>query len=412
MFESIIGYSEICKQCAEFVRTNSTPSVFLISGNRYAGKCSIALEFSRLLLCERTTEEISSQAQCMCNSCMLARKQNHPDIKVLGNRNFSIELDAVFNAFIANKQEQTRQALLQVLRKLLARADFIVWEDTEVWSSGIKSASAALADQLYKYETMETDEWQRLSVSVFTDIYKAAVKLIQSFPEQMYTVKGVRNIISWAKVSSRSNLKIVIFEYADKMSSMVENMLLKTLEESPQNTIFFVLSDNPYALLETTRSRLFHLSVPQRSIAQELQVIEQILGVTQEQLDTKKIPIKTIRDFMQHFSQSQGNHDVSMYADRYLHALQQHKHFDATLLEFLRATHTKQSKLALFFLEMIRTKIHQYLFTSQKYATALPLIWKTVEETYIRIEKYHVSPKYILESLYYSLAQWYEKFSL
>ena len=410
MFETIIGYAGVCKQCIELINTHSVPSAFLISGSRYAGKLSIALEFARLLLCEKVGDAMTLQSPCMCESCTLARKQNHPDIKVLGKRNFFIELDALFNVFIEKKGEQTRQALLQLFRKLLARADFIIWEDTEVWSSGIRAASAALAEQLYTYEKKEDNERQRYSIGVFTDIYKAAVKLVQAFPDQIYTVKSIRNIIAWTKVSSRSKVKVVIFEYADKMSNMVENMLLKTLEENSDSTIFFVLSDNPYGLLATTRSRLFHLAVPQRSISQELQVIEQVLGLTQEHLGTKKVSIKTIRGFMQYFSQSKGSNEISTYVDKYLHALKKHKGFDNELLGFLSTTNAKLS--ALFFLEIIRTKIHQHLFISQKHMKILPFMWRKIEETNIRIESYHVSPKYILESLYYSLEQFYEKFSL
>ena len=49
---------------------------------------------------------------------------------------------------------------------------------------------------------------------------------------------------------------VAIVERADRMTPSAQNALLKTLEEPPQDTVFFLLTDTPGALLPTVKSRL------------------------------------------------------------------------------------------------------------------------------------------------------------
>lgn len=55
---------------------------------------------------------------------------------------------------------------------------------------------------------------------------------------------------------------IAIIERADKMTPSAQNALLKTLESPPEDTVFFLLTDAPGALLSTVRSRLRLVRVP------------------------------------------------------------------------------------------------------------------------------------------------------
>lgn len=53
----------------------------------------------------------------------------------------------------------------------------------------------------------------------------------------------------------------VVFE-ADRMNAATSNAILKTLEEPPADTTLLLLTARPYALLDTIRSRCFHLRLP------------------------------------------------------------------------------------------------------------------------------------------------------
>lgn len=55
---------------------------------------------------------------------------------------------------------------------------------------------------------------------------------------------------------------VAIVERAEKMTPSAQNALLKTLEEPPEDTVFFLLTETPGALLPTVRSRLRMVRVP------------------------------------------------------------------------------------------------------------------------------------------------------
>lgn len=65
--------------------------------------------------------------------------------------------------------------------------------------------------------------------------------------------------------------KICVIVGADRMQKSAGNILLKTLEEPPENSIFFLLTDSPQFLLSTIRSRcqLVTASTKQQNIADD-----------------------------------------------------------------------------------------------------------------------------------------------
>nr|WP_122012003.1 DNA polymerase III subunit delta' [Maliibacterium massiliense] len=65
-----------------------------------------------------------------------------------------------------------------------------------------------------------------------------------------------------------AQMKVFIIEQADAMTTQAQNALLKTLEEPPADTAFFLLSDNMDLLLPTIRSRCGLMQAPRLSLAQ------------------------------------------------------------------------------------------------------------------------------------------------
>lgn len=55
--------------------------------------------------------------------------------------------------------------------------------------------------------------------------------------------------------SFEDGTKVLLFPEAEKMTPAAQNCLLKTLEEPPQDTVFFLITDQPGALLPTIVSR-------------------------------------------------------------------------------------------------------------------------------------------------------------
>ena len=69
-------------------------------------------------------------------------------------------------------------------------------------------------------------------------------------------VDVIRTAIEEVGVKSfEGGAKAVIFPEAERMTPAAQNCLLKTLEEPPQGTVFFLITDQPAALLPTIVSR-------------------------------------------------------------------------------------------------------------------------------------------------------------
>ncbi|MGN0774465.1 MAG: DNA polymerase III subunit delta' [Candidatus Ventricola sp.] len=73
---------------------------------------------------------------------------------------------------------------------------------------------------------------------------------------QTLGVNVLRDVLE--QVATRSfedTTKVMIFPEAEKMTAAAQNCLLKTLEEPPQDTVFFLITDQPGAMLPTIVSR-------------------------------------------------------------------------------------------------------------------------------------------------------------
>ena len=74
--------------------------------------------------------------------------------------------------------------------------------------------------------------------------------------QPIINIDSVRSVIKKLAVSSfHSNFKIVIFWMADKMNEEASNMLLKTIEEPGDETVFMLLTEDIRKLLPTIVSR-------------------------------------------------------------------------------------------------------------------------------------------------------------
>ena len=74
--------------------------------------------------------------------------------------------------------------------------------------------------------------------------------------QPIINIDSVRSVIKKLAVSSfHSNFKIIIFWMADKMNEEASNMLLKTIEEPGDETVFMLLTEDIRKLLPTIVSR-------------------------------------------------------------------------------------------------------------------------------------------------------------
>lgn len=82
------------------------------------------------------------------------------------------------------------------------------------------------------------------------------------------TVDQVREIKKFLCHTVQNNLyRIIVIDDADRLNMSAANALLKMLEEPPLQTLFILISHQPYKLIKTIRSRcmMVHFSVPKNS---------------------------------------------------------------------------------------------------------------------------------------------------
>ena len=71
-----------------------------------------------------------------------------------------------------------------------------------------------------------------------------------------FGVERIREALSWASLTSFKKRKAVLVWKAHLLSTIEQNTLLKTLEEPPPFTFFFLFTTLPFLLLETVLSRV------------------------------------------------------------------------------------------------------------------------------------------------------------
>lgn len=74
--------------------------------------------------------------------------------------------------------------------------------------------------------------------------------------KQIISVGVMRDVLSEVGVKAfEDGAKAILIPEAERMNPASQNCLLKTLEEPPENTVFFLMTDQPAALLPTIVSR-------------------------------------------------------------------------------------------------------------------------------------------------------------
>lgn len=91
---------------------------------------------------------------------------------------------------------------------------------------------------------------------VMSDTHPDLHTIVPEKGKQSIGVDVLREVL--AQVSTRSfedTTKVLLFPEAERMTPAAQNCLLKTLEEPPQETVFFLITDQPGTMLPTIVSR-------------------------------------------------------------------------------------------------------------------------------------------------------------
>lgn len=198
-FADVIGHSDVKKRLIHSAKENRVSHALLFLGPEGTGGLPMAIAYAQYLVCEHPTDDDSCG---ICSACIKMAKYVHPDVS--------------FTFPVASKEKI----------KEPKSVDFI-----EQWRK-------AIIDQPY----LTYMNWMESA--------------------DLDNKQGIISVHESADILHRLNLKsveapykIVIIWLPEKMNHSAANKLLKILEEPPDDTLFFLVSENYEELLATILSR-------------------------------------------------------------------------------------------------------------------------------------------------------------
>ncbi|MDR1406298.1 MAG: DNA polymerase III subunit delta' [Prevotellaceae bacterium] len=208
-FQSVIGQSELKQQLTQAVRENRTAHAQLFWGNRGCGALPLALALAQYINCPNRTEQ---DACGVCPACNKMQKLIHPDlhfvVPVNSTKETSSDKKPVTEHFLA----QWREALL---------------------------ANPYITEQEW-YKILEIENKQG-NISVYE-----ASRIIEKLNYKPF----------------EAEYKIMIIWLPERMNQQAANRLLKLIEEPPEKTLFFLVSEDITHIIATIRSRTQPIRVP------------------------------------------------------------------------------------------------------------------------------------------------------
>ncbi|GAB6090146.1 hypothetical protein [Spirochaeta dissipatitropha] len=284
MFENIIGHTEQSAHLKKLIQNDTLPQAVLISGGRYSGKLTIALEIARSLCCENGKADWN----CSCSSCNQHRRLEHPHMLLMGNRNFTEELAACKNTVQAKTSIATRYLFGRAVRKLLCRFNPVLWEGEEKrLSAAMTSIESAVELVDYIFPTAEPDkDLSQVKLDRHIEnLFKKTLAILEKTPKDLLNADSIRRMNFWTHISSRSGPKVIILEHVESLNDSQRNLLLKTLEEPPQGVYYILTTSKRTAILPTILSRLRVIQLQRRNAELESTVLQRVFRYDSNEIE-------------------------------------------------------------------------------------------------------------------------------
>jgi DNA polymerase-3 subunit delta' len=206
-FSEVVGQQNVCAKLASMAASGKIPHALMFLGPEGNGNLAIALATAQYIQCENRTENDSCG---VCSSCVKNQKFIHPDLHF---------------TFPVIKPESKKSPPVS--------ADYIV-----EWRS-------ALQQNAY----MSYNGWMQ---TIGAENKQGNI-----------TAEECRQIIHQLSLKTyESGYKIQIVWLAEFLA-LTGNILLKSLEEPPPNTIFILLAENSELILSTILSRVQLIKISQ-----------------------------------------------------------------------------------------------------------------------------------------------------
>lgn len=143
-------------------------------------------------------------------------------------------------------------------------------------------------------DTAEVTNWTEKLISELLETkniinHEDYLEVCPSKSDSNYSLDDFKTFFSFLSYkATKSKRKIILIKEAEKLTALINNKLLKTLEEPPVPASIFLINNKKISLLETIVSRSIKIRVPVKSSQNQL--------TTERLSELKQLPIHKIID--------------------------------------------------------------------------------------------------------------------
>ncbi|MDP3794623.1 MAG: hypothetical protein Q8R13_01700 [bacterium] len=107
-------------------------------------------------------------------------------------------------------------------------------------------------------------QWQRRLGAFVGQLAPADVRYFDRGEQQSWRIGQILEVIAWAGLRPyASRRKLAILDAVERFTPEAQDAFLKTLEEPPESTVFFLFTSFPRAVAATVRSRVVFVASPE-----------------------------------------------------------------------------------------------------------------------------------------------------
>lgn len=390
MFENIVGHKNTITILREEIVGKRFPRAVLISGPRYVGKLSIALEIARALSCDR-----KGSWTCNCSRCLQHRDLRFPYLILMGWRYSGLEISAARELLYRFESVATYYFYVRAVRKLVRRYDQILWEGEE---RKLRPVSGMVRD-LNEHLEVLTPSIPYEQIRTISDKIQAQVdKIVTSLKTENVPISQIRNVKDWLHVHSSQGRKVVIIEHAEGIETSSRNALLRVLEEPPAETNLILLARSADSLIPTIRSRIREYALKERPLKEQKEVLRRVFHLKDPELESVQDFFLGLQNIGTDLLEKQVASFVVAVADS---VSQRGKWINGPPGGFINAIgmseRLEREQLRLF-LEQLSEKLRRDLREGQSSFT-LQAWFKAIERCMRQVVVFHVQPRHALQAL-------------
>lgn len=252
MFELLEPFqNSLASQMRSQIQSGTFSQVNLFGGPRYSLRMSFALEAARVLSCSE-----QGRVHCNCESCRKFTTLSDSGVLIVSQRDHKSMIETHLAAFSRLNNDFSRKALIRSIRILLLQYHPSFSPATPSQNSLYDAASVVnelliSLSQEGELSQKEAKKWADEIRSSLKNLYAANRR------NTTITIGQVRAVDEWVnRTSMGSHKRFIILEAMEQTNVSARNSLLKMLEEPPEDTYFFLISEFPNRIMSTILSRV------------------------------------------------------------------------------------------------------------------------------------------------------------